>query len=356
MQDPGSDSGATGVGRRTEKDGYDTMSNATCSVVEGGARCDRKVSGRGMCNMHWQRWRNNGDPLICRRPRQAPVCTNDDCDKPSYHKSLCLKHYREQQDAGREPCSVDSCTEPWKAAGLCAKHYLRKLRTGSTDDPKAAGRCCAIDGCSDHARARDMCSRHYTNWRKWGTPEAPPRKVKVIGPCIQDDCAKLGRRRNGMCDRHYRDDLAAGKPPCSIVGCESLSVREGFCKPHGGWSRAIFNLYGITAGQYDALLAKQGGCCAICRRPPDPSSRMKRLVVDHDHQCCPKNPACGKCVRGLLCQWCNRLLGLAVDDPGRLAAAIAYLYDTGTVQRPASRPKRRPRPATAQEQLALPAA
>ena len=37
--------------------------------------------------------------------------------------------------------------------------------------------------------------------------------------------------------------------------------------------------YGLTAEQYDALLARQGGRCAICRARP----KSKRLAVDHDH-------------------------------------------------------------------------
>jgi hypothetical protein len=90
-------------------------------------------------------------------------------------------------------------------------------------------------------------------------------------------------------------------------------------------------------------MAQQGGVCAICERPPDKAKRVKRLVVDHDHACCPGGKSCGKCVRGLLCEWCNRILGLALDDPGRLAAAIRYLRDAGTVT-PITRPKRARKP------------
>jgi len=59
---------------------------------------------------------------------------------------------------------------------------------------------------------------------------------------------------------------------------------------------------------------------------------MKRLVVDHDHECCPDEKSCGKCVRGLLCNWCNRMIGMARDDPQRLRSAIAYLKRTGSTK------------------------
>ena len=69
--------------------------------------------------------------------------------------------------------------------------------------------------------------------------------------------------------------------------------------------------------------------CKVSRRSPEEiNSRIKRLVIDHDHACCPGTRSCGKCVRGLLCNWCNRLLGMAFDNPAILAGAIQYLDET----------------------------
>lgn len=73
--------------------------------------------------------------------------------------------------------------------------------------------------------------------------------------------------------------------------------------------------YGITLEEWDALLAKQGGGCAVCGAPHDPNGG--RLHVDHCHDT-------GR-VRGLLCMVCNRLVGAAKDDPERLEKAAAYL-------------------------------
>lgn len=51
-----------------------------------------------------------------------------------------------------------------------------------------------------------------------------------------------------------------------------------------------------------------------------------RLVVDHDHACCPrKHFSCGKCVRGLICLTCNAAAGMLRDDPDSARSLGAYL-------------------------------
>jgi hypothetical protein len=72
--------------------------------------------------------------------------------------------------------------------------------------------------------------------------------------------------------------------------------------------------YGITFAERDALLASQGGECAIC------SKRDARWHIDHNHQ--------SSKVRGILCHQCNVMLGMAGDDPRRLRAAAKYLEIT----------------------------
>ncbi len=72
--------------------------------------------------------------------------------------------------------------------------------------------------------------------------------------------------------------------------------------------------YGITAEQYDAMLAAQGGRCALCGRKPG----RARLALDHDH----RNGA----VRSLLCSTCNReVVGNLDRHPELLPRAIEFL-------------------------------
>lgn len=80
--------------------------------------------------------------------------------------------------------------------------------------------------------------------------------------------------------------------------------------------------YGITLEQYNKMLADQGGVCWICSREP---LENRALAVDHDHSCCPGGKSCGACLRKLLCENCNRGIGLFADDPIRLMRAAEYL-------------------------------
>lgn len=73
---------------------------------------------------------------------------------------------------------------------------------------------------------------------------------------------------------------------------------------HTAWRLKYW--YGISLPEFNEMLEKQGGVCAICGKPETKPSRhtgkTRALCVDHNHQT-------GE-VRGLLCDKCNRLLGV----------------------------------------------
>jgi len=76
--------------------------------------------------------------------------------------------------------------------------------------------------------------------------------------------------------------------------------------------------YGISVDEYDRMLEKQGFACAVCGTNDGGSAKgSKTFAVNH----CHKTGA----VRGLLCNNCNRCLGLLKDDVNVLESAINYL-------------------------------
>lgn len=80
--------------------------------------------------------------------------------------------------------------------------------------------------------------------------------------------------------------------------------------------------YGLSLEDYDILFEFQGGGCGICGAPTNEryrkdGERFRSMCVDHDHETGQR--------RGLLCNRCNRALGLFGDDATVLRKAIAYL-------------------------------
>jgi len=109
--------------------------------------------------------------------------------------------------------------------------------------------------------------------------------------------------------------------------CKELKSADKFCKNRtksGGlddWCYAcktnarLIKAYGITSADYEQMFADQQGLCYLCGGPP----RRDRLDIDHCHKS-------GK-VRKLLCESCNRALGLFQDDPTLLLKASKYVQE-----------------------------
>ena len=82
--------------------------------------------------------------------------------------------------------------------------------------------------------------------------------------------------------------------------------------------------HGIERDQVLAILEEQVHC-KICKT--ELLKKDRDWVVDHDHNCCPKNKSCDNCRRGFICQPCNKVLGFAKDNTEILQAAIDYLEE-----------------------------
>ncbi len=77
--------------------------------------------------------------------------------------------------------------------------------------------------------------------------------------------------------------------------------------------------YGITVEQYAEMLKQQHGVCAICGEPETHIRKgtLCQLAIDHDHET-------GQ-IHGLLCNNCNRAIGLLQDNSDTLRRAADYL-------------------------------
>jgi hypothetical protein len=96
--------------------------------------------------------------------------------------------------------------------------------------------------------------------------------------------------------------------------CHSDKVKAKY-NPLVRKARKLKYTYGITIEEFDSKLKDQGGCCAICKS--DKPGGNGGFYVDHNH-------LTGQ-VRGLLCHWCNFMIGQSKEDIEILRAGIEYL-------------------------------
>ena len=77
--------------------------------------------------------------------------------------------------------------------------------------------------------------------------------------------------------------------------------------------QSLWGKYRMRRPDFDRMLTRQGGGCAICGR----TDTWRRMSVDHDHVT--------GAVRGILCDTCNKGIGMFGDDTERVRKALTYL-------------------------------
>lgn len=143
---------------------------------------------------------------------------------------------------------------------------------------------------------------HYQRKRTTGQVGGAEMKViRYVEGAGEKACSKCKQVK--PLDEFWAEPRKRDGRHSACKACTSLTLRDS----------TLRRKYGITAAEYDQMLADQGGACAVCEKP-DPK---RALVVDHCHRSTK--------VRALLCDRCNRLLGVVNDDRSLLEAAIRFL-------------------------------
>ncbi|MEW2393079.1 HNH endonuclease [Streptomyces venezuelae] len=176
------------------------MAGGKACSIEG---CQKSSYVRGWCVKHYQRWRAHDDPTASRKvPPVGPRCSIDGCPEVARTRGWCLTHFRRWEKTGnplpsrrrRIPvdakCSEPGCDNPEQSKGLCAYHYGRQVRNSAPQ--------CSVDGCTTPRRtaAHGLCQTHEYRWRRYGDP--------LIVRQIQGDVKKrilshIDRRGPGEC-------------------------------------------------------------------------------------------------------------------------------------------------------------
>lgn len=97
--------------------------------------------------------------------------------------------------------------------------------------------------------------------------------------------------------------------------------------------RDLKKRYGLTEAEFQVILEAQGFLCAICDRDLEGKTGKLGPHVDHCHKTSQ--------VRGILCSWCNRGIGLLGDSVKNLRSAGDYLQKARSpVKKAVTLPKR----------------
>lgn len=222
------------------------MNQSTCSI-DG---CEKPVLGRGWCNMHYSRWRRNGD--VNDPGRKVRYCTIDGCEKPRAAHGLCMMHHlrkiRGTKNATEpgplriyaDACKVVGCERPYSGLGYCSLHEQRFRKHG---DPGPLGltrwgnRTCSAAGCDDQHHANGFCAFH--NKHAGAETSRPCSRCGDAIDMMERNAA--GRKRHGstlMCRDCLRARTSRSKwsakaiaardesPECRLCGVDvDLSVR-----------------------------------------------------------------------------------------------------------------------------------
>lgn len=229
-------------------------------------------------------------------------------------------------------CVTRGCgNEKVLARGLCQPCYYRLRRNGSVERKYAINTgVCSVEGCGKPWFAKNLCAHHYEKQQHplasmWRTLRSRyPRQYPTSWDRMEAFLADIGERPS---PKHQLRRVLASAPysAANVKWVAPIGINRSRYTPDqaASYDRA-WNLdrkYGMTIGQYQTMLAEQGGVCACCKKAEThmhkKSGKLKDLAVDHDH-------ASGR-VRGLLCFNCNQGIGRLQDDPALLRAAAAYL-------------------------------
>lgn len=161
-------------------------------------------------------------------------------------------------------------------------------------------------------KTREQKKRERERWRA-------NRKARGVVPAAENFCRDCGFLMDAAL--FWKDPLTPNGLGKRCKNCIAWRSAKRYATPEGRARRKRkerLKKYGLKLPQFQAMVDRQGGVCAVCSDPPEEG---KPLHIDHCHRT-------GK-VRALLCPPCNVAIGLLKDSPSRAMAVARYLKQHG---------------------------
>lgn len=216
-----------------------------------------------------------------KKKKQETKCCTAQCqrllDRESAPAGLCPYCKKNDVPPGRKRCN--ECAERTRLLTATYRKRSNELF-----------QCC---GCGGTKRSSEMISRskggYQPPWCKECGLEKEEAGLKFCRTCLEW-VSKDGFRK----------------------AVREKSDTRGTCK-----KCAVAQMYGMNKDEYVGLVESTGPLCPICFREFSDVPNGSERHVDHDH-------VTGQ-VRGIICEACNRALGLFGDSVDALLSAAAYL-------------------------------
>ena len=209
---------------------------------------------------------------------------------------------------------------PLNIIKICQHHgKLDSKDIGFDERPRVNGTAteyrCKI---CDRERAKSKRLKDYASSRKQLTHlKCPTCKTNKIITDFSQHQLKIQSAQCKDCRKIYLKGLRKRRPGITMWQYNNKEKRR---------DQYLRQKYGISLSRYNEILKEQANVCAICERQEvalnTKAIGVKSLAVDHCHRA---NADGVMLVRGILCQSCNQILGLSLDNPETLRAAAIYL-------------------------------
>jgi len=175
---------------------------------------------------------------------------------------------------------------------------------------------CRVTSCKEPGVAKNLCASHYKKVKRYGSVRSPLSLREKLAKAKKSFCPKCNKIKK--IKEFYQDKSTAWGWSTYCKLCISMLSKSKRSRYKDRLSNSYLNkLYGISLKEYNEILLSQNGVCDICKN----ENGAKKLGVDHCHRT-------GN-IRGLLCDSCNKGLGMFRDNPDLLRRAIDYLSREG---------------------------